>query len=148
MNKVPPLGFCSPWANTQVWGTIGSGLTPRVQKCTWRARFPALISVGGANRFLEDLSPAVPRNPFFGKVVEAKVVQHVKLGWFQVFPDIQDHLGQAQGHRQTGVGREQGRPQGLNFWESCLDKRCSACKTRLVQGTSGPPGPSRPSPDP
>ena len=28
----PPLGFCSPWANTQVWGTIGSGLTPRVRK--------------------------------------------------------------------------------------------------------------------
>ena len=45
-----------------------------------RARFPALISVGGAYRFLEDLSPDVPRNNFFGKVAEAKVVQHVKLG--------------------------------------------------------------------
>ena len=75
--------------------------------------FPALINVGGADRFLEDLSPDIPRNQFFGKVVETRVVQHVKLGWFKVFPDIQDHLGQAQGHRQPGVGREQGRPQGL-----------------------------------
>ena len=72
--------------------------------------FPALINVGGADRFLEDLSPDIPRNQFFGKVVETRVVQHVKLGWFKVLPDIQDHLGQAQGHRQPGVGREQGRP--------------------------------------
>ena len=50
--------------------------------------FPALISGGGADRFLEDLSPDIPRNNFFGKVIEAKVVQHVKLSWFEVFPDI------------------------------------------------------------
>ena len=66
-------------------GYVGSGLTPRVQKRPLHSRFPALISVGGANRFLEDLSPNVPRNQFFGKVVEAKVVQHVKLDWFLVF---------------------------------------------------------------
>ena len=81
--------------------------------------FPALINVGGADRFLEDLSPDIPRNQFFGKVVETRVVQHVKLGWFKVFPDIQDHLGQAQGHRQPGVGQEQGRPQGLISGQSC-----------------------------
>ena len=63
-------------------------MTPRVQKCTGHPRFPALISVGGPDRFLEDLSPDIPRNQFFGKVVEAKVVQHVKLGWFKVFLDI------------------------------------------------------------
>ena len=52
------------------------------------SRFPALISVGGSDRFLEDLGPDMPRIKFFGKVVETKVVQHVKLGWFKVFPDI------------------------------------------------------------
>ena len=82
--------------------------------------------MGGADRFLEDLSPDIPRNQFFGKVVEAKVVQHVKLGWFQVFPDIQDHLGQAQGHRQPGVGQEQGRPQDLIPEQSYGNKWCSA----------------------
>ena len=34
--------------------------------------FPALINVGGADRFLEDLSPDIPRNQFFGKVVETR----------------------------------------------------------------------------
>ena len=100
-----------------MWGTVGSGLTPRVQKCPGRARFPALISVGGANRFLEDLGPDIPRNQFFGKVVEAKVVQHVKLGWFKVFPDVQDHLGEVQPQRHQGVGQEQGLPQRVNFWK-------------------------------
>ena len=94
----------------------------------WHSRFPALISVGGADRFLEDSFNSfnsflnhlkVPRNHFFGKVVEAKVVKHVQLGWFRIFPDIKDHLGQVQGHRQPGVGGEQGRPQGMIFWESC-----------------------------
>ena len=84
-----------------------------------RARFPALISVGGADRFLGDLSPDIPRNGFFGKVVEAKVVKHVQLGWFRIFPDLKDHLGEVQGHRQPGVGGEQRRPQGMIFWESC-----------------------------
>ena len=82
-------------------------MTPRVPKYQLHPGFPALINVGGADRFLEDLSPDIPRNQFCGKVVEAKVVQQVKLGWFKVYPDIQDHLGQVQGHRQPGVGREQ-----------------------------------------
>ena len=60
----------------------------------------------------------IPRNQFFGKVVEAKVVQHVKLGWFKVFPDIQDHLGQSQGQWQPGVGQEQGRPQDMIIGQS------------------------------
>ena len=60
--RPPPLGNCEGWTKPQVWGTIGSGLTPRVQKCPQDVRFPALISVGGADRFLEDLSPDMPRN--------------------------------------------------------------------------------------
>ena len=87
--------------------------------------FPALINVGGADRFLEDLSPDIPRNQFFGKVVEAKVVQHVKLGWFKVFLDIQDHLGEVQPKRHQGVGQEQGLHQRVNFWKHCIDKGCS-----------------------
>ena len=43
-------------------------------------RFPALISLGGADRFLEDLGPNIPSNGIFGKVVETKVVQLVELG--------------------------------------------------------------------
>ena len=80
-------------------------MTPRVRKWFVHPGFPALISVGGADRFLEDLSPDIPRDWFFGKVVEAKVVQHVKLGWLKLFPDLQDDLGQVQGHRKQGVGR-------------------------------------------
>ena len=60
-------------------------MTPRVQKCAVRARFPVLISVGGANRFLEDLGSDTPRNQFLGKVVEAKDVQHVNLSYFRLF---------------------------------------------------------------
>ena len=100
-------------------------MTPRARKHRRHPGFPALISVGGADRFLEDLSPDIPRNQFFGKVVEAKVVQHVKLGWFQVFPDIQDHLGEVQPQRHQGVGQEQGLPQRVNFWENCISKGCS-----------------------
>ena len=37
-----------------------------------------------------------------------KFVQQVKLGLFKVFPDLQDHLGQVQGHRQPGVSKELG----------------------------------------
>ena len=48
--------------NPQVWGTVGSGLTPRVQKWCVHPGFPALISMGGADRFLEDLSPDIPRD--------------------------------------------------------------------------------------
>ena len=54
---------------------------------------------------MKDLGPDIPRDRYFETVVEPKVVQHVKLGWFRVFPDFQDHLGQVQGHRQPGVGR-------------------------------------------
>ena len=104
--------------------------------------------MGGAGRFLEDLGSDIPRNQSFRKVVEVKIVQHVKLGWFKIFPDIQDHLGQVQGHRQPGVGREQGRPQGLISGQSCCNKGCSASKTGLVSSSLGHPGPSWPSPGP
>ena len=67
--------------------------------------------MGDADKFLEDLGSDIPRNQFFGKVVLAKVVQHVKLGWFKVFPDIQDHLAEVQRQRHQGVGQEQGHPQ-------------------------------------
>ena len=56
---------------------------------------------------------------FLKKVVEGIVVKDDQLGWFKVFPDIQDHLDQAQGHRQPGVGRKQGLPQGLISGQSC-----------------------------
>ena len=46
----------------RVWGTIGKLLTPGSPPDRRRSGFPALISVGGANRFLEDLSSDIPRN--------------------------------------------------------------------------------------
>ena len=58
-----------------VWGLVGKLLTPGSRQDGRTSGFPALISVGGANRFLEDLSPDIPRIKFFGKVVEAKVVE-------------------------------------------------------------------------
>ena len=92
-----------------VWGIVGKLLTPGSQQDGRTSGFPALISVRGADRYLEDVGPNIPRDGFFGKVVEGKVVKDDQLGWFKVFLDIQDHLGQAQGHRQPGVGGEQGR---------------------------------------
>ena len=108
----------------RVWGTTGKLLTPGSPPDRKTSRFLALISVGGANRFLEDLSPDIPRNQLLGKVVETKLVQHVKLGWFKVFPDIQDHLGEFQPLRHQGVGQEQGLPQWVNFWENCINNSC------------------------
>ena len=66
-----------------------------------------------------------PRDRFLGKVVETKAVGNKKkLGWFKVFPDLQDHLGQVQGQvqrqRQPGVGREQGQPEGLDSGQKCF----------------------------
>ena len=137
-NNNPPWGIVGDEPNPQVWGTIGSGLTPRVQKRPLHSRFPALISVGGADRFLEDLSPDIPRDWFFGKVVEAKVVQHVKLGWFKVFPDIQDHLGEVQPQRHQSVGQEQGLPQRVNFLKNCINKgRLSLSLSRKKLKKSG-----------
>ena len=88
--------------------------------------------MGGADRFLEDLSPDIPRNQFFGKVVEAKVVQHVKLGWFQVFPDIQDHLGEVQPQRHQGVWQEQGLPQRVTMWQNCINRGCSGLFKMII----------------
>ena len=62
LSNSPPLAHGTQWWYGQVWGTVGSGLTPRVQKWCVHPGFPALISVGGANRFLEDLSPDIPRD--------------------------------------------------------------------------------------
>ena len=73
---------------SHIWGINGSGLTPGSCWYGHFSGFPALISVGSANRFLENLSTGIPRDGFFRKVTETKVVQHVKLGWFKVFPDI------------------------------------------------------------
>ena len=45
-----------------MWGTRGFLLTPRVQKWVWHPGFPDLISVGGSDRYLEDLSPDITRD--------------------------------------------------------------------------------------
>ena len=63
-----------------------------------------------------------------GKVVLSKAIGNEKLGWFKVFPDLQDHLGQVQGKVQNqiqpGVGQEQGQPKGLISGQSCVSKSC------------------------
>ena len=60
-----------------MWGTVGSGLTPRAQKHLGHPGFPALITVGGADRFLEDLGSDITRDWFLGKLVETKAVGDV-----------------------------------------------------------------------
>ena len=60
-----------------MWGTVGFLLTPRVPKHGRHFGFPALMAVGGANRFLEDLSKDDTRDSFLSKVVETKVVWDV-----------------------------------------------------------------------
>ena len=54
-------------------------MTPRVQKHGWHSGFPALITVGGSDRFLEDLSKDNTRDGFLIKVVETKVVRDVQV---------------------------------------------------------------------
>ena len=61
----PPLGNPRGWPKPQVWGTIGSGLTPRVRKCPMRARFPALISVGGRRQVPGGPELGHPQELFF-----------------------------------------------------------------------------------
>ena len=111
-----------------IWGTIGSVLTPGSILDRRRSRFPALISMGGANRFLEDLISSTPKKWVFGNIIEAKDVQEVKLGCFHMCLHIQDHLGQVQSQRQPKVGPEQGCPQVLISGQCCCNKSCSACK--------------------
>ena len=76
-NNYPPLGTCSLWGYSQVWGTVGSCLTPRARKHRWHFGFPALMAVGATDRFLEDLSKDDSRDWFLSKVVETKVVWDV-----------------------------------------------------------------------
>ena len=63
-------------------------------------------------------------------------MQHVKLGWFKVFPDIQDHLGEVQPQRHQGVGQEQGLPQGVNFWNNCINWGCSGLIRMITMAIS------------
>ena len=60
-----------------MWGTVGSGLTPRAQKHLGHPGFPALMAVGAADRFLEDLSKDDTRDLYLSKVVETNAVWEV-----------------------------------------------------------------------
>ena len=53
--------FYSQTMYRDIWGLIGKLLTPGSRQDARTSGFPALISVGGANRFLEDLSPDILR---------------------------------------------------------------------------------------
>ena len=71
--------------------------------------------MGGADRFLEDLSPDIPREWFFETVFETQNVQDDYIGHLKVFPDIQDHPDHRGSHQQVPGGPEPGHPQGLVF---------------------------------
>ena len=76
-------------------------------------RFLDLITMGGSNRFLEDLSPYITRDWFSEAVFDTKVVKDDYVGHFRVFLNSQYHLGQVQGQRKPGVNREQGQCKAL-----------------------------------
>ena len=68
------------------------------------------------------------------------------MGWFKVFPDLQDHLGQVQGkvqdrQRQPGVGQEQRQPKQLISGQNCKNKSCWGLKTGLISDVYGLPLP-------
>ena len=69
-------------------------------------------------------------------VVLPKAVGIKKRGWFKVFPERQDHLGQGQGQvqrqRQPGVGREQGQPEGLISGQKMFQLKLLGIKTGYV----------------
>ena len=97
-----------------MWGTVGSGLTPRVRKHGRHPGFPALISVGGTNRFLKDLSPDMP-GIFFGKYFAIKVVKYAYFSHLKVFLHSQDHPDHHGSLQQVPGEPEPGHPQRLIF---------------------------------
>ena len=76
---LPPPGTPRGWTQPEMWGTFGSGLTLGFKKWPTHSRFLALISMGGSDRYLEDLSLNIPIW-CWGKVLKPKVVKAVKLG--------------------------------------------------------------------
>ena len=80
-NNSPPLGNCQGWPKPQVLGTIGSGLTPRVQIRMWGVRFPALISMGGRRQqVLGGPEPGRPQDSAFGESCWNKGCSACKTG--------------------------------------------------------------------
>ena len=75
-------------------------------------RFPELISVGGDDRFLEDLIPDIPRDSFFETVFETKVVNYDHIGNLKVFLDSQDHPDHHGSLQHVPGGPEPGHSQG------------------------------------
>ena len=98
-----------------MWGTVGFVLSNPEPGYRSKPGFPALISVGGADRFLEDLSPDIPRDWFLSKIVGTKPVEDDYLGWTKVFPDSQDHPDHHGSLQQVPGGPEPGHPHGLSF---------------------------------
>ena len=89
-------------------------MTLVILRCFPTAR-TILITVGAANRFLEDLSPDMPRECFFGKYFEIKVVKYVDFSHFKVFPNSQDHPDHHGSLQQVPGGPEPGHLQVLIF---------------------------------
>ena len=114
-NNYPPWGSAPVGSRPQVWGIIGSVLTPRVRKYGGHPGFPALITVGGANRFLENLSHGHPQRLIFEAIFEIKVVKHDHIGDLKVFPDSQDHPDHHGSLQHVPGGPEPGHPQRLIF---------------------------------
>ena len=89
-----------------IWGIIGKLLTPGSPQDGQTSRFPALTRVGGANRFLEDLSLDIPRAWFFETVFETENVNYDYIGHLKVLPDIEDHPDHRGSHQQVPGGPE------------------------------------------
>ena len=122
-----------------IWGyrIIGSGLTPGSENgcCTQNS------SPYQHGTCQQDPRGTEPRHPqeliiLFGKVVEAKLVQYVKLvrflkKFFWTFLDIKDHLGQRSAGPKTARSRPRARlTPGLDVRARLFMRAVAACKYR------------------
>ena len=92
----------------------------------------------------------IPVTPPLGNCNLLNNMRHMGYRWIRLDPQgpktwVASRISgpdQRGRRRQVPGGPEPGHPQGLIFWKSCWSKGCSACKTGLVSGFSGHPGPS------
>ena len=88
-----------------------------------------------------------PGIDFWAKLLKQKLLDMFRWVVFYFFRTARTIWVRSRHQRLPGVGREQGRHQGLIFEQSCWNKSCLGCLGGLISTFSGQPGPSGWGPD-